>query len=382
MFLTFLLSCDCRLLASSQRLEVTQGEVQFDNDIEGPVPRVAAFPESINYWNVSTKPETFFRHVQRGDHYYKDSGLAMAIGDSWFAYPKNWGLADPVNPPSNILTGLGKISRDYWNRNHCALSVLSLSNSGEVVANMAGLSKDSLVDSLESVQRDVNIMQVAGHAVRRAAKLGRKFDYILVSGGGNDLLSNSRLHGLFRHEFRDRADAPLSRIDLNLLNVYLDHICDSYRVLVRYLLSVSPDSIVLAHTYDYFFPSPRGAEFATLPLVGSLVSKGKGGWFFPVAMTYGLTDSSEQRMISNYILDRFAEKLIQLSKETEFRGRFVIVDTRGQMKAYSDASQISEDSLWINEIHLDDRGYEVVSRAFLNKILEVKGEPRIPKFPR
>ncbi|MDQ5967124.1 MAG: hypothetical protein QG625_3280, partial [Cyanobacteriota bacterium erpe_2018_sw_39hr_WHONDRS-SW48-000098_B_bin.30] len=61
---------------------------------------------------------------------------------------------------------------------------------------------------------------------------------------------------------------------------------------------------------------------------------------------------------------------------------FVIVDTRGQMKAYSDASQISEDSLWINEIHLDDRGYEVVSRAFLNKILEVKGEPRIPKFPR
>jgi hypothetical protein len=350
------------------------------SDPEGAIPRVAGFPESINYWNVSTKPEEFFEKVRRGDQYYKDSSLVLAIGDSWFAYPKNWGPPDPVDPPSNILTSLGKVSRDYWTQKDCAVSILSLSNSGEIVSNMAGLASADLVDTVESVQRDVNVLQVAGHSIRRASSLNRSFDYILLSGGGNDLLSNARLNNLFKHSFESTSSDPIARIDEPLAKHYILHVKDSYRVLMSYLLKVSPNSKIFAHTYDYFYPSPNGAEFATLPAVGPLVTKGKGGWYYPVAMTYGLTDPKQQRIVSNYLLDKFAVALTELSQEPAFKDRFYVIDTRTEMNQFAVTKNIDEPSLWLNEIHLDSRGYDVVGRAFLNKILKIKGSPCIPRY--
>lgn len=355
-------------------------DVASSSDPEGDIPRVAAFPESINYWNVSTKPETFFDKVRRREPYYVDSKLILAIGDSWFAYPKNWGPTDPLDPPSNILTSLGKASRDYWTQKDCAVSILSLSNSGEIVSNMAGLASSDLIDTVESVQRDVNILQAAGHSIRRASSLNRSFDFILLSGGGNDLLSNARLTNMFKHTFAENVADPIARIDEQLASQYILHVKDSYRVLMRYLLKVSPNSKIIAHTYDYFYPSPNGAEFATLPAIGPLVTKGKGGWYFPVATTFGLNDPKQQRVVSNYLLDKFASSLSDLSQEAEFKDRFYVLDTRTAMNKFAIAKSIDEPTLWLNEIHLDPRGYDVVGRAFLNRMLEIDGSPGIPKY--
>src|SRR4051812_40948052 len=74
----------------------------------------------------------------------------LVIGDSWFAYPKEWFFIDFLVRRSQQCT-------DQLKRlDNPASMILSLSNSGEFVANMAGIASQNYLDVVESVQTQVH----------------------------------------------------------------------------------------------------------------------------------------------------------------------------------------------------------------------------------
>lgn len=340
---------------------------------ESKIPRVAKgyYREHIFYRKLYTTPELYFHRLKHKGNVK----TVLAIGDSWFAYPKNFLFIDFVKGrPSNILTNLDRLSEKNWNGKPLPLFILSLSNSGEIVRNMAGIARYNAVDVAASVQTDVNVFETISRSMERisAPPFSRHFDYVLISGGGNDLLSSARLHEIFmpttadpetgpRHCYCATPRSPLKCVNTKVVDHYLEEIADAYRVLVRYIRARSPETVIITHTYDNFYPEPRGATFA-----GQLIEVGKGGWFYPAIMSYGITNPDEQRTVSNWLLQKYKQMMLALAEE--LGDHFVVVDTQGSMADLwnHDGRIKPQKDYWLNEIHLAPDGYDMIARKIFN----------------
>ena len=175
-----------------------------------------------------------------------------------------------------------------------------------------------------------------------------RWDAILLSGGGNDLVA--ALPHLLRGDVVDGdfdAEHPERVIDAVALEKLRGYLIESYTGFVNVRdRPGSPNAGVpmFAHTYDY--PTPNA-----VPARGPIGIRLAGPWLYP--QLNGRLPPRLWQPVTDYLLDAVAETLLTLPARLP---QFHVVDTRGTLRrARSGASGPSGD--WENEIHPDRGGY-------------------------
>jgi len=253
----------------------------------------------------------------------------VAEGDSWFAYPPEWFIS---TEPSNILMYLSS-----WTQRRA--NFLSLASNGdEVIDMLSGSQKHTLIRVLRLYEREPNIKPV---------------DLLLFSGGGNDLVGDDDFE---RFIVRDATgiDNAQDCIEMDRLDRKTTEIALAYEELLDIRDFYTPNTIVLTHTYDYPYPSDKGAEF----LGGLIRTKAWVKRFMDKANI----DESLQADVIKICIDTLADKILEVAKK---RDGFVVVDTRGTLK---------KRKYWLNEIHPTSKGFKKISKKIYKKMVELYPE--------
>ena len=181
-----------------------------------------------------TRRVSVFHRLRRA---FPERVTIVADGDSWFAYPPEW---LPLGGKTNLIE-------------HLASLVRGKANFMDMAAN-----GDEAVDILSGKQKHALIKHLRWHEQARNRK---PVDLLLFSGGGNDVVGENDFERFIYARWRPewtRAEQAVNQARLKrkakqvgLALLELLDIRDQY----------SPDTLVMTHTYDYPFPSLKGARF-------------------------------------------------------------------------------------------------------------------------
>lgn len=245
----------------------------------------------------------------------------LAEGDSWFAYPPP-NLA-AIDDRSNIVN---------WLCRERPLNLLQLASNGdEAVGMLTGNSKHRLLRTLQRFE----------------------FDFILFSGGGNDIVGRHDFEFLLRDTPAEPAKSATDFLHLARAHRRLDMVELAYAELMDFCRAFSrnPDVRIVTHCYDYAVPSPRGARF-----LGGLLRPDHGrSWMYPALRRKRVPEAMYQP-IARWLIDGLASRLQRL--ETEGAGLLQVVDTRGLLTTRQ----------WVNEIHPDREGFARIGSAVLARL--------------
>lgn len=253
-----------------------------------------------------------------------DPGFALRFlgeGDSWFS-------TNAIPPSANVLEQL------HFNQ---PAAVLTLAQPGDSIRRMATISKNKLLrDYLAKPQ------------------FASRWDAILLSGGGNDIIDNAGSIVV-----AGAGDDPNAYLNEGALASTLSDIADGYRRIAELRdRAGSPNrgAKIMTHTYDYLTPRPAPAMFMFVPL--------SGPWLIRALQLDGIDDAALQCAIADAIIDRLADTLTALQNEIP---NFIVADTRGLLhRSESGTTGNSHDSL--NEIHPNSAGYRKVADAMVAAI--------------
>lgn len=240
----------------------------------------------------------------------------LAEGDSWFAYPRRF---IHFGASSNIVQILAE--RDYY-------VIYSTASIGDEVASMmTGEQKFGFTKRLGT----------------------NKFDVILFSGGGNDIVGKYDFDLFLRP--RQSSDQWQECIDIERLDNKLDLIESVYVELMERVIyySVNPEVRVVSHNYDFCVPSPEGYELFDLFPIGE-------SWIYPFLMEKNFTDGDEQEAVIRFMLERFGARLARVQQK--YPGKLFVADTQGTLSA----------DQWRNEIHPSPDGFRMISTVIHNTI--------------
>lgn len=217
----------------------------------------------------------------------------VSEGDSWFQYPL---LLDDV---------IDHLFDRY--------AILSLDAAGDLMADI--MRQNELVAAVAQERPDV----------------------VLLSGGGNDVLSGARLSSLLPPYAEGRkAQAYLGpEFEANLKSVARD-----YDTLVGRVLAVRPGVRVICHTYDYVLPA-------------------NSRWLGRPLAKIGIRDAALQCAILRCIVDRFHTVLSEIAAGHQ---DVQVVDCRG----------VVGNRRWHDELHPTSAGYGAVAACFIPAI---EGKP-------
>lgn len=248
----------------------------------------------------------------------------LAEGDSWFA--------TGAIPSSNLL---------YEMLFPGVTTILSLARSGDTIVHMGQLAANPVLTTM-------------------LAKKGfnYKFDAMLLSGGGNDLIDSARAIIRDKPGQASKASAPESYVEEKILADTLTGVRESYARIVQ--VRDAPDSQskgvpVIVHTYDYATPRNAPANFVLAPILGP--------WLYKALSQF---DTGLQQAISDYLFDRLAETLLGLSTGKDALPNVHVVDTRNTLVRAKVEGGNSND--WLNEIHPNGGGYRKIA-AKLSAVL-------------
>lgn len=166
----------------------------------------------------------------------------------------------------------------------------------------------------------------------------RRFDYVLLSAGGNDLLESGALAELVTDE--DPAKPPGDLVRQDRLNTMLGELRAAYQDTIDAALARDADIRILAHGYDY--PIPNGK-----PLVVYGINTQKA-WIKPVMDDKGIAMPRSQQVVAE-ILDQFNAMLEGLAADN---AAFVHVDLR---------RTLTHEDAWSDEIHPEGEDARVLA---------------------
>lgn len=218
---------------------------------------------------------------------YPDRVRVIAEGDSWFQHPLVEDTLDHIS-------------------NHVAVYCISAAG-----------------DELRNMFRSNEYLPALEH---------QNANFLLLSGGGNDLLGDR--FQFYVHPHRDGASvtdlitAECEKKMSDMMNIY--------DVLLTRLAVDAPSVTALVHGYDY-----------VIPQAGK-----KGRWAGRVLREKGVEDETMQRSIVVEIIDRFNDELARLAKRHD---NLIHVDARKSVG----------ESQWYDEIHPDSSGFQQVALKFL-----------------
>jgi hypothetical protein len=186
-----------------------------------------------------------------------------------------------------------------------------------------------------------------------------KWDALLMSGGGNDLIDAANTSPgvaidkrllLKRSEWGSEGSAARYVSDAGW-TAFAKHMSAVVELLLvqRDRKAINRNIPVFFHTYDYM--TPRNAP----------AGLGKGPWLYTALQAYGIPPA-DWNAVSDEMIDRHADMWHAL--ETELAHRNVhVVDSRGATTR-AGSGTIGESNDWENEIHPTPAGYALLAREW------------------
>lgn len=242
----------------------------------------------------------------------------LTEGDSWFALPF-------PGRPNVVEVLISKFSgRAAW---------LRLEQSGDEVRVMqSGEEWEKLLKTL--------------------TKPKARFDLILFSGGGNDIVGRCMLPLLRQREswmsWRDCINEERLQNRLNQIEA-------AYHELVALRDDYHKGAWIFVHDYDRAIPTEKPIRLGPLKV---------GPWMKPHLEKKGITNEDDQKQIVWFMLDRFSQILQKLELRYD---RFYHVRTQGTLNANE----------WGDEIHPTRAGFEKIAAKIQAAICEEF--PALPK---
>lgn len=240
----------------------------------------------------------------------------LAEGDSWFA----WAHLNLV-PSSNLLEQL---------EFRKPAVIVSLAYSGDVISDISDVKKNmAFYFELQAL----------------------RYDAILLSGGGNDLIDALQPEDGSPIIVPGNGNDPDSYVDKAALRALTNRVLASYRNIIALRDGSEANAMtpIVLHTYDY--PTPRDAP---AKFFGAAAS---GPWLLPAVEAAGVPMRLYEP-VTNVVYDILAQALLKLHDPK--RG-VRVADTRGTIaRAALGTTSLSGD--WINEIHPDAHGYALLAR--------------------
>lgn len=242
----------------------------------------------------------------------------LAEGDSWFEYPL------PITHGDGVIYQLQKL---------LGYGIANMAHHGLEVEEMMGL----------SIRQEI---------ISRLSDPQVKFDALLFSGGGNDIVGDQ-----FCIWLKDAPPVapPAQMLDVSAVNAALAILEAEYRELVDIRDQYSPQTVLFAHAYD--FP----------PITGIGVC-GEGPWLKP-SLDYaykhlGVTnpDPNDEFVVVKTVLQMFAAMLNRVAADPKVQ-RFVVVPTQGTLTP--------NNSDWQNEIHPSSAGFAKIAQKFQASLASV-----------
>jgi lysophospholipase L1-like esterase len=193
---------------------------------------------------------------------------------------------------------------------------------------------------------------------------GERWDAILLSAGGNDLIDAASvlprdLSGkhipperrlLLQKEEWNSAPQAARYISDDGWQLFSLHLEAQYQALIEFRdapHSSNQSVPVLVHLYDY--PTPRYSPAASFPLHF-------GPWLAPAMHACGIPQA-DWIAVSHMLIDKLAALTLSLAKRYPY---LHVVDTRGLLNPATPGS-IGKNGHWINEIHPNREGYRMLA---------------------
>ncbi|MCB0628652.1 MAG: caspase family protein [Saprospiraceae bacterium] len=224
-----------------------------------------------------------------------DKPVIVAEGDSWFLYPF--------------------LVKDILDYVMLEFPVLSLAAAG---------------DELENYKAD-------GELLETVAEVRPKF--VLISGGGNDIIGPEIEHLLFEH-------IPAGKTPREYLNEKFDTNMAKLRELYEYFIAELKKHVSVKQLFIH------GYDYIRVDHDDKIVSQ---GWVNRYMNEKGISLQEDRDRVIHYLVDSFNDILIELSKDDPF---VTFIDLRGKV----------QQGQWYDEIHPDDVGYKTLGDCFIEAI--------------
>ncbi len=233
----------------------------------------------------------------------------LAIGDSWFWYPKN-NLAIPLHKILNKQKSHVILVRGY--------------SGAEAVQYASGVLRSQLEKDLD-----------------RATGYGRTLQAVFVSGGGNDLAGTDDFPELLRADCSSAASREECLRDGQPARLF-DTVTNALLSVVALVQEKLPGTPVFVHGYDYACPNGKGFL-------------GQGQWL-QLPMDQCSVDRTLQQDLVNLLIDRFHAALTTAQAGNP---ALQVVNQRGTLGR--------ED--WANELHPTVEGFNRLAKCWVKPLV-------------
>ena len=301
------------LLAQIEGEDFTTAESKFRTapQIAGPIKGLLGLMRHANTIKRRRRNRRFEESLAR----HPERLLMVAEGDSWFLYP--WKLKDTIE--------------------HLLLryNVYSVGAAGDQLEEMF---------TQQEYRREVERLRPS---------------FLLLSGGGNDILDDPELKRMLRpfDANHPNADDPKTWIKEEYLEKRVSQLLNLYDRIFADMTRDYPSMAILVHGYDYAqaYVDTHGQEDGLPPF-----SEGK--WISGSMEERGIHEAALQEAIVRVLIDVFNERMSAFVKSWQVRGSNIhLLDLRGTLTEHQ----------WANEIHPNTEGFQQVALKFEEKIEEL-----------
>lgn len=177
--------------------------------------------------------------------------------------------------------------------------------------------------------------------LKRGPTRGWKYDCMLFSGGGNDLVGKDRFHK-WLNPYK-RGMTPKQLINQKALKAELTVIESSYEELIAIRNKHSANTHLFFHGYDFAIPDGRRVCWL-------------GPWMEPGLELRGIP-KNKRREVVKLFLEQFDRVLDKVARKNKL---VTVIPTQGTLA----------DDEWANELHPSNNGFKKIAKVFQTKIEE------------
>ncbi len=177
--------------------------------------------------------------------------------------------------------------------------------------------------------------------------------FLLISGGGNDLLQSGRIAHLLNPYSRQAEVNPLLYLNDDFFSL-IKLLRFLYTHLFMELDALYPNLKIISHGYDYAFPSDK-IGFHPIEAILRLIT-GNGQWLKRPMESVGIKNSETQHQIVKHLIDNFNQMHSEVA--ATFKNVYYI-----NLRGFA-----HERDYWHDEIHPDSQRFRQMARAYQAKI--------------